>query len=604
MDSNPVNQTDFLLSEEITRDYHIVSLLGRGGMGDVYLAEQLRVGRRLIALKVLNRAYAENPQIIKRFEAEAATAGLIHHRNVVTIYESRMTTEGHIYVAMEYVNGRTLREVMVEQGRMPVKDVIEIAKQVCAGLAAAHKLGIVHRDIKPDNIMLVRDDEGITVKVLDFGIARLSETQAMSLHTKPGSVLGTPAYMSPEQAAGAIGDQIDSRSDIYSLGMVVYEMLTGRVAFAHQSWIQVLHQHLYDPPPSLSQICEGGWISPSIDQAVMRTLAKDRNKRPQNVTEFARELEDAYRRTYPDESLTGGDLESGESGQKRPQSAGATSDLPPGADTERELPQTTPIPRRETEPPRDYSTVSIKKASNSSKVLAGVGALLVLICAGWLLWPKQEQDPEVKNPSTSPTVTITAPSPIQATPAVWKPLFEYRIRRNKPVANLLTLPLDQTVQSDERIWFEFNLKQQAAIYLFQEEESGSWIWIDPPTDDRPSIKKAGNWISIPRDHFCVIGEKTGEEKFWVIYVPPQVNWSLNDAVAPARISLNEQKGNGTAEIEPDAATRLLARLNQDGVRLEAEGKQSGKIVTFLMRQPGEASKVAFYQIKLNHIARE
>jgi hypothetical protein len=386
--------------------------------------------------------------------------------------------------------------------------------------------------------------------------------------------------------------------------MVVYEMLTGRVAFAHQSWIQVLHQHLYDPPAPLSQICDGEWISADIDQAVMRTLAKDRNKRPQNVMEFARDLENAYRQTRHAVSLAGA---SHETGWNRSQSADAASALPAGTDSPAELPRTSPIPQRVTEPPHHYSTVNITRTSNSRKVLAGVAAFLALICAGWLLWPKQSRDSEAKNPSTSPTVTTTAPSPGLAPSAVWKPLFEYRIRRNKPVANLLTLSLDQTVYSEERIWFEFNLSQPAAIYLFQEEESGSWIWIDTTADGRSPIRKAENWLSIPKDHFCVIGEKTGEEKFWVVYVPPQVNWSLNDAIAPSRISLNEQKGNGTAEIEPDAAARLLARLNQDGVRLEADGSQSGqgqKIVTFVLRQPGEASRVAFYQIKLNHIAKE
>jgi hypothetical protein len=318
--------------------------------------------------------------------------------------------------------------------------------------------------------------------------------------------------------------------------------------------------------------------------------------------EFVRELENGYRHTRPIEPFIGAGNVTDESGQHQSQSVDTASAL--SADTQRELPQTTPIPQRETEPPRDYSTVNIKRTSNSWKVLAGVAALLALIGAGWLLWPKQSQDPEGKILPANPTVTPAASPPGQTRLTVWKPLFEYRIRRNKPVANLLTLPLDQTVQSDERIWFEFNLSQQAAIYLLQEEESGSWIWIDPTTDGRAPIRKTGNWISIPKDHFCVIGEKTGEEKFWVIYVPPHVNWSLTDAIAPSRISLNEQKGNGTAEIEPDAATRLLARLNQDGVRLEADGSQNGKIVTFLLRQPAEAPGVAFYQIKLNHVARQ
>ncbi len=163
-----------LLSNQITRDYTIIELLGKGGMGEVYLAEQLRVGRRRVALKVLSRACSEDPEIIKRFENEAASAGRIHHRNVVMIYESRVTDDGQIYVVMEYVDGNSLGHEIAERGALPLEEIVEITKQVCAGLSTAHKLGIVHRDIKPDNIMIARDDEGtFSAKVLDFGIARL-----------------------------------------------------------------------------------------------------------------------------------------------------------------------------------------------------------------------------------------------------------------------------------------------------------------------------------------------------------------------------------------------------------------------------------------------
>jgi serine/threonine protein kinase len=216
------------LARQITRDYRIIRLLGRGGMGEVYLAEQLRVGRRLVALKVLNRSCCENPDLMRRFENEAASAGRIHHRNVVTVYESRVTDDGQLYVAMEYVEGFDLGHVIEERRSLPLDEVVEITKQIAAGLGAAHKLGIVHRDVKPGNIMLTRDDDGaLVVKVLDFGIARLSEPGSSGTQTKTGVVMGTPDYMSPEQTLGQTGDKIDSRSDIYSLAMVVNEMGQG-----------------------------------------------------------------------------------------------------------------------------------------------------------------------------------------------------------------------------------------------------------------------------------------------------------------------------------------------------------------------------------------
>ncbi|HWP45430.1 MAG TPA: serine/threonine-protein kinase, partial [Blastocatellia bacterium] len=243
------NSSGFPLSEQITRDYNIVRLLGKGGMGEVYLAEQVRVGRRQVALKVLNRSCSEDPEIVKRFENEAASAGRIHHRNVVMVFESRSTDDGQLYVAMEYVDGQSLRDHIAERGPLPLEEVVEITGQVSAGLAAAHKLGIVHRDIKPDNIMLARDEDGsLVVKVLDFGIARLSEPGATGTQTRTGMVMGTPFYMSPEQAMGSTGDKIDARSDLYSLGMVVYQMLTGKVAFESDSWMRVMYRHIHEAP--------------------------------------------------------------------------------------------------------------------------------------------------------------------------------------------------------------------------------------------------------------------------------------------------------------------------------------------------------------------
>jgi eukaryotic-like serine/threonine-protein kinase len=285
------------LGEQITRDYHILTLLGKGGMGEVYLAEQLRVGRRRVALKVLSRACSEDPEIVKRFENEAASSGRIQHRNVVMIYESRATEDGHLYVAMEYVDGKTLRDEISERGALPLVEVVEITKQICAGMNAAHRLGIVHRDIKPDNIMLARDDEGERVaKVLDFGIARLSEPGTAQSRTASGIIMGTPYYMSPEQALGSTGDKIDARSDIYSLGMVVYQMLTGRVAFQSDSWMSVMYKHINEPPlPPRELRTELGWYE-EFEQTVLRALEKDRDKRPSTALEFANQLEIAYRR--------------------------------------------------------------------------------------------------------------------------------------------------------------------------------------------------------------------------------------------------------------------------------------------------------------------
>jgi serine/threonine protein kinase len=285
------------LSPQIKRDYNVIRLLGKGGMGDVYLAEQLRVGRRPVALKVLNRSCCEDPELKRRFENEAASAGRIHHPNVVLVYECRATDEGQLYVAMQYVEGTDLGQEIERRGTLPLAEIIEITRQAAAGLGAAHKLGIVHRDVKPANIMLTHDDDSqLVVKVLDFGIARLSEPDSTGSHTKTGIVMGTPHFMSPEQALGKTGDKIDRRSDIYSLAMAVYQMLTGSVAFDSDSWMQVIYKHINEAPVPPSQARpQLGNIGP-IDQVVMKGLEKDREKRYQSAVEFARDLEAAYLR--------------------------------------------------------------------------------------------------------------------------------------------------------------------------------------------------------------------------------------------------------------------------------------------------------------------
>ena len=208
-------ETEAQLAAGLSRRFRLVRRLGKGGMGTVFLAEQIGVGNRPVALKVLNRKLLDDPDFLMRFQNEAGSTGRIHHPNVVTIYESAQADDGTPYIAMEFLEGESLREVLKQRGALPLPEVAEILQQAARGLNAAHKLGIIHRDLKPDNIFLTRGDEGeLVVKVVDFGIAKLRES---AMHTQTGMVLGTPAYMSFEQASGMRSDELDARSDIYSL---------------------------------------------------------------------------------------------------------------------------------------------------------------------------------------------------------------------------------------------------------------------------------------------------------------------------------------------------------------------------------------------------
>ena len=281
-------ETEAQLAGQLSRRFRLVRRLGAGAMGTVFLAEQIAVGNRPVALKVLNRKLLDDPEFLLRFQNEAASTGRIHHPNVVTIYESGQADDGTPYIAMEFLDGESLRQALTRRGALAVPEVAEILQQAARGLNAAHKLGIIHRDLKPDNIFLTRGDEGETiVKVVDFGIAKLRES---STHTQTGMVLGTPAYMSFEQASGTRSDELDARSDIYSLGVVVYEMLTGRTPFHSDTPVGYLRMHMQEDPPPLHTIKPDLPALPQLESAVMKALTKDRNQRYSSVLEFAREF--------------------------------------------------------------------------------------------------------------------------------------------------------------------------------------------------------------------------------------------------------------------------------------------------------------------------
>lgn len=275
--------------------YRILSELGRGGMGEVYLADDPRLGRKL-ALKILPAEFTCHPDRLARFVQEARAASALNHPNIVTVYE--IGEEGGVhFIAFEYVVGRTLRQCLKESG-WGAAHALEATIQVAGALAAAHDAGITHRDIKPDNIMVRSDGY---VKVLDFGLAKLTErskdqvdTEAQTLlhaRTDPGAVLGTVTYMSPEQARGL---EVDERSDIFSLGVVLYEMITGRPPFQGETSSDVIAAILKTEPAPVSSLVSG--FPPNVEGVLGKALMKDRTARFQSIKDFLGELKSLKQR--------------------------------------------------------------------------------------------------------------------------------------------------------------------------------------------------------------------------------------------------------------------------------------------------------------------
>src|SRR5215212_6773618 len=275
-----------LVGSIIADRYHVIRKLGEGGMGRVYLAEHVKMGR-MSAVKVMNRAMALDPDAISRFNREAANASRISHQHVAQVYDFGETAEGLIYLAMEYVEGEPLTDILKRDGALPPERAGEIARQTAEGLAVAHDMGIVHRDLKPDNIMLARFRDGSDcVKVVDFGIAKAVNSEAQKV-TKTGLVVGTPEYMSPEQIAG---DPLDGRTDIYSLGLVAFNILTGRLPWPSKTTQESVIMRLTDRPKRLAEMRpEVAW-TPAVQAVMDRALQRDASLRYKSANEFGRAL--------------------------------------------------------------------------------------------------------------------------------------------------------------------------------------------------------------------------------------------------------------------------------------------------------------------------
>jgi len=269
--------------------YRIEEKIGEGGMGKVYRATHVHMDNT-VALKILHTHLASDQTALERFRREARAAAYIRHPNAVAVTDFGVTKDtGIAYLVMEFLEGVELRQKIKQQKQLDYEETFFIVQQTCAALQAAHAKGIIHRDLKPDNIWLLPTEDGITrVKVLDFGIAKLKTTTETSALTQQGMIVGTPYYMSPEQCRG---EELDARSDIYSMGVILYEMMTGEVPFQASTPVGVVLKHANEPPRPPHEL--RGELPTPLEDVILRALKKKREDRQESATQLAQELETA-----------------------------------------------------------------------------------------------------------------------------------------------------------------------------------------------------------------------------------------------------------------------------------------------------------------------
>ncbi len=288
---------DPLLGQVLSGRYRILRKIGEGGMGIVYEAEHILIEKR-VGLKVLREDFSSRQDVVERFRQEAKSASKIGHEHIIDISDFGETPQGASFFVMELLRGRDLAEELEQVGALSARRTVSLMLQCARALEAAHAKGIVHRDMKPENIFLVERGGDDFVKIVDFGIAKMSEIETAGQPgrklTKTGMIFGTPEYMSPEQAAGK---KLDHRVDIYAMGIILYELLTGRVPFMGDTFMGILTKHIFEVAPPLSVMNPNVRVEPELEQLVFKALAKNPDERFQSMAELSAELSRVLART-------------------------------------------------------------------------------------------------------------------------------------------------------------------------------------------------------------------------------------------------------------------------------------------------------------------
>jgi serine/threonine protein kinase len=522
--------------------YEIAALAGEGGMGEVYLARDNKL-RRSVALKILPAAFTADADRLHRFEREAFAASSLNHPNILTVYEFG-AEDGHHFIATEFINGESLRQYLKNQ-RLDLREVLDIGIQVASALSAAHAANIVHRDIKPENVMVRRD--GI-IKVLDFGLAKLVEQQKpdsqapteAAYNTLPGTVMGTVSYMSPEQARGK---DVDARTDIWSLGVVLYEMLAGHLPFAGETMVDTLGSILSKEPPPLSQ--PETRIPDELERIVAKTLRKDKEERYQSAKDLALDLKSLKRRL----------------------------------EFEAELERTgTP------------NASGTKPAKAKSKWIM-LAAAFAGVCLTVLATIYVAQNRLTESSSSTVSVSNTTASADERAP-VREMRYWIEVQKTRGGQNP-----DAVFESSGREVFEkgyqirlnFRAEDDGYFYLFNEGKENYNILYPIPVSGKNSAETRRG--TIVKTEWNTFDDKAGTEKFWLIWTKDEQEVLKNAA--------GEAFGRGGKVIDAKKATALRNFLDENGkqkLNTEIE-KDDSKRRTILS---AEGDKIV-YLLELEHL---
>ena len=465
----PVNQVtgkkpdpDPLLGTLLGDRYRLFSLLGEGGMGRVYLGEHALMRKR-VAIKVLHRELTQVPEVLARFEREAMAAANIDHPNIAAATDFGKFPDGHVFLVLEYVQGKSLRELIAD-GPLPVLRALHIARQMASALVSAHALGIVHRDLKPENVMLVeKGGDPDFVKVLDFGVAKVpvqevserGSIRPAKVITRVGMIFGTPEYMAPEQA---LGQNVDARADLYALGIILFEMLSGRRPFSAESPVGIIGQQLQGPLPTFAKRAPHVRVPFALEQIILRLLAPQVASRFQTAVELAAAFDNV-------EAVLAPKASDAARREPQPSTANIILDDNPNAST---LPAPTYETTLETRSNKRFNRAgpiwrNLSNLARRPVLFWGFGSALAAcaIVAAWLsLRPPKRPPiaPVIRTAPAAPSQAVSAPVPT----AEIATASEAQLSQASSQGPAALTQLAQSYPKDTRVWVELARAQLAA----------------------------------------------------------------------------------------------------------------------------------------------